>query len=615
MARRIGLGLIAGAVVGLQWGLVEVDHLRIGGVPISPRELVETLAFFAVSGATIAIAGIALAALALRDPRARAVVVLPGVVAALAFVGLFVNVRWLPSFLAPQSLAADVAMVGVAALAVAIACSPRLGARSAAVVLAAIAAANVVAWVRSAPAHAAPAMARHQVAEHAPNLFVILVDTLRADHLGTYGYERATSPRIDAFATQSVVLERAFSSTNWTRPAVASLLTSTMPSRHQVVSLDRTVSDALPLLGEALQSSGYQTGFFTVGSNVERSDGYGRGADTFYSVAARHPAGRSVFVTGFLAPFLPGVVDALPWSPKDPDAQADPFVITDHALAWVGDADPTRPVFAYIHYLGPHSPYRPPPAYDRFTRQPHRREFENPPSQWAGRDAVGPDERQAMIDLYDGEVLWNDAAIGKLLDGLRASGRLDHAVVAILADHGEAFGLNGVWGHNASMFRSVVRIPMLFWASDSIGLREPQRLGTPVSLIDVAPTLLDLASLPPEDGFDGETLAPWLRGQTDADRTVFIENPSNEELSVRTRDWSYFQGRTGSGAIEHWLFAAGDPLQQENRIAERPDLADELRTLAERRRARDLARATRAASIELDPARKKALQALGYVTE
>jgi arylsulfatase A-like enzyme len=446
---------------------------------------------------------------------------------------------------------------------------------------------------------------------NSPDLVVVLVDTLRADHLGAYGYPRPTSPRIDALAREGVVFERAFSSTNWTRPAVASLFTSTMPSRHQVVDLYRALSPSMPLLAEALSARRYQTGCFTVGVNVEPQDGYGRGVDHFFVAASRRMALRPPLMKDFVLRYFPGV-RRLWTSPADARHIGDPEAITERALAWVRGGAAERPLFLYVHYLGPHSPYLPPSPYDaELGGGPPEPRLADPPTHlWAGRDALSPKDRGRMIDQYDGEIRWHDGEVGRLVDGLRASGRSRPLVLLLIADHGEGFGEHGVWGHNAGMFDEVVRIPLIAWSSQ--GAFGPARVAAPVSMLDVAPTLVDLAGAPLPEGFDGESLRPLLEGGGSLDRLVHIENPLAREGGVRTLDWAYLEGETGADGFRSWLYRASDAAQREDVSREHPELVERLSRVVAERRKIDESRSHGSVGIELDDERREQLRALGY---
>jgi arylsulfatase len=446
---------------------------------------------------------------------------------------------------------------------------------------------------------------------------LILIDTLRADHLGVYGYERNTSPRIDALAEQGVVFDRAYSTTNWTRPAVASLHSSTMPSRHNVTALDRALGSDFRLLAETLRDRGYRTAFFTVGPNIEPADGYGRGVDYFYYGRSQKVAARPVFVGMILLRLIPQLGPLLPGREHQQRSAltGDPEEVTSRALEWVGGVERERPLFMYLHYLGPHSPYRPPPPYDRaFSDVAPVERLVDPPGMWVEKSALSEEDRNQMLAQYDGEILWHDEHIGRLLDGLRSAGRLDRAVVAITADHGEGFGEHGFWGHNASLFEEVVRIPLIVWSSIDEAL-VPGRRETPVSLMDVTPTLAGLAGVEGKDGFDGVSLVPRLRDAPGGGRTVFTENPLNDEIGVRTPEWAYFEGKIGGNHFGRWLYRAGDRLQIEELSQQFPQVVAELSALAATRREHDRTRSAESVPVELDDERREMLEALGYVEE
>ncbi len=444
-----------------------------------------------------------------------------------------------------------------------------------------------------------------------PDIFLILLDTLRPDHLGAYGSARPASPRIDALAAAGLVFDRAASNTNWTRPAVATLFTSTMPSRHGAIEVNRRISADLPLLAESLAARQMAIGFFTWGTNIEPSDGYDRGVDLFHTESSRPLTATTLFMRHIVLPLWPDSRRLL-GGYRASEGRGRPAALTERALEWVGQVDPRRPVFAYLHYGGPHSPYDPPPPFaGAFAQRPTVDRLTLPPNDnWAGPEALTPEDRQQMIDQYDEEILWHDGQIGLLVDGLEALGRLEHAIFIVIADHGEAFGEHGVWAHGDSLFGEVVRIPMIVWTSLDWG--QPRRLEVNASLIDLAPTLAEAAGAPVPASFDGGSLLPWLEGREEEQRTVFFENPKHDELGVRTAEWTYFEGKTPDGT-GRWLYRADDPGERENLADRLPEVAEELHRLVTARREMDRARAVEADTMEIDPERAEQLRALGYL--
>jgi arylsulfatase A-like enzyme len=616
-------------LVGLQFGILATANLRRGGFSLSGSE------GMALAGGHILLAlavgaPALLLALSIRFARRRfdeearggRLGILWRAAPSLAvcwtlfvLLGAYINVEFLPTMLSPASLLADAALLLViAGGGWAWSIRPwgrRLDGVLVAVILAADFAVGI--WASSSIPGASDSRVAtvDQESVKRPNIVLLLLDTLRADHLGAYGYQRETAPRIKELANSGILFERAYSSTNWTRPAVASLFTSTMPSRHRLNAVDRALSPSLPLLAETLSAVGYRTVFVSAGPNIEPEDGYGRGVDHFDYSRARPPLLRTPLIAEFALRYFPSV--EFWFRPRGSATNAaDPAEFTDRALRWAAEIEKERPLFLYVHYLGPHSPYDPPfPYYEPFTELPPVKRLLDPPSKkWAGQDWLSPSDRQQMIDQYDGEILWHDGQVGRLIDRLRELGRLDDAVVVVIADHGEGFGEHGLWSHNAGMFDDVVRIPMIFWSPNRWA--EPSRLSVPVSLIDVAPTLAAIAGAEIPGSFDGGNLLPWIEKRTSRGRIVFTENPNNGELGIRTGEWAYFEGSTAAG-FGRWLFRADDHEGREDLSETHPELVEEFHQLVQARREVDRSLQAESVEIELDDQRRQELRALGYV--
>jgi len=334
-----------------------------------------------------------------------------------------------------------------------------------------------------------------------PDIVLIVVDTLRADHLGVYGYARATSPRIDAFAARGVVFDAAWSAAPWTLPSIMSIMTSRYPSNHRVENDGLKLADDVPLLAETLRARGYATAAFVSHVYVSAIFGFGRGFETFEDFGVSRPGYR-------LEAGLEPTAD----------------VVTDTALRWL-KAQRGRPAFLFVHYFDPHWPYDPP--------SPYRERF---PSRYAGPldasydsiskfqdplDNIPADYRQFLIDRYDGEIAFTDAQIGRLLDGAAATGREDRAWVALTGDHGEEFKDHGSMGHGRQVYEESIRVPLLIGrlraASPArsggptvAGGAGGRRVTTPVSGIDLFPTVAALSGATPPAGLQGRSLAGFL---------------------------------------------------------------------------------------------------------
>jgi arylsulfatase A-like enzyme len=324
-----------------------------------------------------------------------------------------------------------------------------------------------------------------------PNVVVYLVDTLRKDHLSVYGYHRETSPRLAEFARDAVRFETAYSTTSWTRPAVASLLTGLTPPRHGAISRPDRLAPEARLLPEHLQAAGYRSLAFVTNPNVLPVWGFERGFDAFHAVEGRGPDG---------------------------------VALSDEVNAAVFEGlrrDRREPFFLYVHTVDPHAPYEPPPLF--------RSRFPRPPAaELEARDpAVAARARLAdTIAAYDAEILANDESFGALLDFLRVEGLYDDALVIFTSDHGEEFRDHGELGHGLNLFQEVVQVPLLVKLPGNADAGRVVRARAPASLLDVLPTVLALAGAGPAPDAEGLDLRELLRADragSPAGRPFFLD--------------------------------------------------------------------------------------------
>ncbi len=606
------------ALVGLQFGLLEVFIQHRGGFDVGARAAMEIGIFYLLSGLGFGLAAAAGTGLLLALlPRSvgRLLVLAPTFFVIFMMTGITIGARDLRSPFAPASLAVDLfLLIGVLLLWWIWRRRP-WGGRVDAALLGLLILANVGVWLGASrfgrEAHVQPTGTQGAAAEGSPNIFLILIDTLRADHVGIYGYERATTPNMDRWGGQGTVFERAYSVSNWSRPAVASLHNSTMPSRHGTHDVDLGLSPSLPLIAQVLKGMGYQNVFVTMGVQVQPEDGYARGVDHFYHARPRGAVDRSALMPFYriVLPSVPRWVWAMFGWREDSDS---PDKLNAKALAFARQLEAERPVFMYMHYAGAHTPYVVPPPYNvKFTDRSLRRR----PVKGLHdiKDAEGPlkEDLKYWIAQYDGQILWHDVHVGRLLDGLRALHRLDNAIVVLAGDHGEGFGEHGVWDHGRGLFDEIVRVPLIFWTTQA--WNKAQRLEVPASLLDVAPTLIELAGGEAPVEWDGGSLGPWLRGERqDANRVVFQENVVTKELGLRNAEWAYFEHDRG-GEVSHWLYKAEDR-RQENELSGRyPDLVEEFHLLVTERARIDEERGTGAPRVDIDAAREEMLREMGYV--
>jgi arylsulfatase A-like enzyme len=306
------------------------------------------------------------------------------------------------------------------------------------------------------------------------NVLLIVVDTLRRDHLGAYGYERATSPQLDRFAASAVRYERAWSQAPWTTPSLAALLTSRQPARLGITSLESTLPESATLLSERLAAAGWTTGAIVSHRFVSKRWGFARGFDHFDDDNA-----------------------------LDHDAITSPAV-SQRALEFL-NAHRGIPFFLWLHYFDPHFAYREHPEHAFERHAPY-----DGPAQPGVRfgallrmqQRLGPADARELIRRYDSEIAFTDAHIGRVLDHLTTLGLDANTLVVFTADHGEEFLEHARLGHTKTLYEEVVAVPLLVrFPGGAAGV-----VAAPVALVDVAPTILDVLGLPADPQAAGRVL-------------------------------------------------------------------------------------------------------------
>jgi arylsulfatase A-like enzyme len=344
--------------------------------------------------------------------------------------------------------------------------------------------------------------------EGAPNVLLLILDTVRAKSLGLYGYERATTPHLSAFARNGLVFERAVATAPWTLPSHASVFTGRFP--HQLsADWEEPLDDAHATLAEVLGSSGYQTAGFVAnllyGSYVHGlSRGFVHYEDYPVSVGQTvlsSSLGRALAGTTTFHRLL-GYEDLLNRKPAG--------VIVDAFLDWI-DGREERPYFAFLNLFDAHEPYLPPPPFDTLFGptgpRPLSREVSLKRDTRARRPAkwiMTPEEFQIELNAYDGAIAYLDSELGRLFETLEARGELDNTLVVVTSDHGEQHGEHRLFGHLNSLYAPLLHVPLLI-AGPGVPVG---RLEGTVSLRDLPATILDLVSAPDERRLPGHSLAP-----------------------------------------------------------------------------------------------------------
>lgn len=326
----------------------------------------------------------------------------------------------------------------------------------------------------------------------APNVLIVSVDTLRADRLGCYGNKRGLTPHLDLLATRGVRFANAYSSAPWTLPSYGSLFTGLLPAEHRAgivtqrealfgkdvdapakVSTERLRSD-VPTLAEAFAAAGWSTAMFQSNPYLSRVSGLDRGFEQYvsYGVNARHAV--------------------------------------DLALEWI-DKPRSAPFFFVLHLMDPHYPYAPPTPYDeRFAGRTIESLHPWPPNLSVLRKGPPVKELAKLCeDMYDGEVAFTDAEIGRLLRGLEERQISANTLVVLHSDHGEEFWEHGSCDHGHTQHEELLRVPLVL----SMPGRVPQGqvVDTRVRALDLFPTLCQLCGLPAPDRLDGATLVPLFQ--------------------------------------------------------------------------------------------------------
>jgi arylsulfatase A-like enzyme len=363
---------------------------------------------------------------------------------------------------------------------------------------------------------------------------LVSVDTLRADHLGLYGYHRWTSPVLDALALESTVFVDAMSASPWTLPSHATMLTGLYPSRHGLTSHERYLASSEQTLALLFSRAGFRTAAVVNSHNLGPEFGLDRGFQQYRYVEER--------------------VDR-----REPSTE-----ITDQGMEWL-EAAGDSPVFLFLHYYDVHSDYASLPEYESRFLRPYGGAADGTTEQLIahreGKMSLAEADAPNLIDRYDAGIRQMDAELGRLLDFLSARDWNDETLLVVTSDHGEEFFEHGGVLHGQTQYQEVLRVPLLVRGP---GVPKKVRIATPVSLVDLLPTLLDTAGVAVPDGLDGVSLRPlWAEDRKAVEyRYLFSEADHNNvehdiTRSVRYRELKLVYNRLSR---EHQLYdLATDP--------------------------------------------------------
>ena len=436
-------------------------------------------------------------------------------------------------------------------------------------------------------------------------VLLVSVDTLRADHLGCYGYERQTSPAIDALARDSALFLNTYASSPWTLPSHVSILTSLNGVHHQVYYEDDKMAPDQITLADALRAKGFMTAAFTDGGFLSRVYGFSKGFDSY------EERGDGVLIHNSAE------------------------LIWQQASEWL-DANREKDFFLFLHTYQPHDPYACP--------RPYATMFLEGDAVWSSLNLMGhlggyagiyrelpENERQNIIGLYDGEVRYSDEAlVGPLIAKLKEIGLYDSALIIFTSDHGEEFFDHHSWAHGHNLYDEALRVPLIIKFPK--GRFKGQRFEPIVRLVDIMPTTLEEFGISRADlAIDGKSLFPILRGKERGDRTFLADIGDNILKShvgrkiamssgkkkiilnkpFRPEDMAFFMFPPRVVPPVELFDLAADSREEKNLSDEKPAAARELnnRILEIYQNAGQ----RKSAKVEIDEALKERLRALGYI--
>jgi arylsulfatase A-like enzyme len=636
----LGRGVVIAACAGACTGLADVVRaLAARRELVQPRDALLVVAFYV---AWFAPCGI-VAALVARafDLRQRALHLLVVFGAAFFFFGAWMNVELLPGFTSGLSLAADAALLGATALWFrrryrdtaldGMRVRPWIVAGGASVVAAA-AAALVMPSRDDGPAPAATAAPGAE----RPNVLLYLCDTLRADHLGCYGYGRPTSPEIDEFAKDATVFEDCRAVTSWTKPSVASMFTSLYPTIHGCIEQREVLAPEAETVAEVFRAAGWRTAAFVDNPFVTPEFGFGQGFESFRCVrpsvvASGTLLGKALFMVSTQLPVGDAVRRLCGLGAEDRRSCAD----LNAAMLEATAGAPAEPWFAYLHAMEPHlkdARYEPSRADAEALGFPAGEPFIGPPPYngilpFQRSPAPPPETLQRIVTEYDACIRGFSREFGRLIAELRRRGDLERTIVVFVADHGEEFHEHGGWTHGHSLHREVTQVPLIVRLPDCLGAAAKasrgRRVGGVATLLDVFPTLVDLASVRYPRGEERrcglslrpELLPPSGRAETAVPPRVLLGEMTMETVgirSIREDGWQLIVAHEPLGERAELYRDGSDPRHGHDKYEAEALVAGELRTkMNEKFGVLEKARLA-GGERELDPETLARLKSLGY---
>lgn len=378
----------------------------------------------------------------------------------------------------------------------------------------------VMIWIMASSASVAGWCNDRPPAPRAPHVVLILVDALRSDHIGCYGYSEGTTSVIDQFASEGVLFERCYSAASWTLPATMSMFTGWLPNVHGCVKSLSRLPESIPTLPEAMRDNGYHCTAVVSNPFLNAKYGFGRGF--------HHYDDYSVFLSAELAAVAGRAT-------KPNDLVTGPSVVRQCTIALEAAAKTKMPVFLFVHLMDVHDSYIPHHATRTTQPSSYRGKVDGRNVAQMRMQPPSGQDLDRLRSLYDGEIRFTDGQIGKLLAEVdRVLGA--ETLVVLTSDHGESFAEHGRLLHGNSVFNEEISVPMVFrWR----GTLKPGRVSDPVSGLDLCKTICDLTAPAQSPSFGGVSLVDALRGQPMQPRAIISERALEEGPEVAKRRYEF----------------------------------------------------------------------------
>ena len=441
----------------------------------------------------------------------------------------------------------------------------------------------------------------HSETGHDINVILIVIDALRADHLGCYGYKRSTSPRLDALAREGVLFKNCYSQSSWTKPSVSSILTSLYPSRHGTTLHTHALPEDLVTLAEILDDEGYINYGYVANPNLKKIFNFDQGFYFFDDLLMRDKLYNAVLRQLRQKPpyFLRIVKRKFDHNDYDNAELANARIIP-----WLNKYKDQN-FLMYIHYMDPHAPLSPPPPYNTIF------------------DYVEGDDNSRAISLYDGEIRFVDEQLNKIIEILKSEKIFSKTMMIITSDHGRAFGEHNYYGHGATIYQEQLKVPLIIkYPGNSPAGRVVEGQ---VRSIDIMPTILEVLDIVIDLPLEGTSLSSLITTETREDicEDIYIEeNLANTYILngvIKNNEWKYiltekseFRDIEKDGREELYNLRK-DPEELNNLADLEPQVLGRIRDLLRSFKERGRENAPMTSQVELDRETTRQLRSLGYL--